>query len=285
LGGTSHTLSFDYDGQLTQITQGQNTTDFAYDALGRRFSRTAGGTTTQFVSAGSAIVAEKQGGTYTAAYTFGDDLLRKDGEYPMYDGHGTERTICNSSQTVTGTANYEGFGQTLGTTGSSSNPYMYAGNWGYRTDGDAGLMHVGARYYDPQVGRFITRDSMLGQHPYLYCEHEPVGFVDPSGNDPTPWQKFWRTVRIAIMWSREPDPIVVKNPPTRPPIVRIVPRPGGPKPPIGGGGGSGGGPGGVITIGIGVGVGADAAHRAIHWRRAIESYLDRDGNWSESGGF
>ncbi|MCX6359193.1 MAG: hypothetical protein NT029_05285, partial [Armatimonadetes bacterium] len=49
LGGTAYTLSYDYDGQLTQITQGQTTTDFAYDALGRRFSRTAGGTTTEFV--------------------------------------------------------------------------------------------------------------------------------------------------------------------------------------------------------------------------------------------
>jgi RHS repeat-associated protein len=59
---------------------------------------------------------------------------------------------------------------------------MYAGDWGYRNDGDAGLMHVGARYYDAQVGRFITRDTVLSEHPYLYCEHEPVNGVDPSGH-------------------------------------------------------------------------------------------------------
>ena len=47
--------------------------------------------------------------------------------------------------------------------------------------GDAGLLHVGARYYDPQVGRFISRDPVLSEHPYLYCEHEPVMRVDPSG--------------------------------------------------------------------------------------------------------
>jgi len=51
--GTIHTLSYDYEGQLTQITQGQNTTDFVYDALGRRYSRTAGGTTTVFFYAGN----------------------------------------------------------------------------------------------------------------------------------------------------------------------------------------------------------------------------------------
>lgn len=36
---------------------------------------------------------------------------------------------------------------------------MFAATSGYRSDGDAGVMHVGARYYDPQVGRFITRDT------------------------------------------------------------------------------------------------------------------------------
>jgi len=41
---------------------------------------------------------------------------------------------------------------------------------------------VGARYYDPQVGRFISRDTVLSEHPYLYCEHEPVMRVDPSGH-------------------------------------------------------------------------------------------------------
>jgi hypothetical protein len=42
-------------------------------------------------------------------------------------------------------------------------------------------LHVGARYYDPQVGRFLSRDAVLSEHPYLYCEHEPVNVVDPSG--------------------------------------------------------------------------------------------------------
>jgi RHS repeat-associated protein len=182
LGGTATSLSYDYDGQLTQITQGQTSTDFAYDALGRRFSRTAGGATTEFVYGAGGMALEKQGGTYTQACSVGNGLLRRGSEYPLFDGHGSERTVTNSSQTVTGSVNFEAFGQVAGSSGSSASPYMYAGDWGYRTDGDAGLMHVGARYYDAQVGRFITRDTVLSEHPYLYCEHEPVGFVDPSGH-------------------------------------------------------------------------------------------------------
>lgn len=41
---------------------------------------------------------------------------------------------------------------------------------------------MGARYYDAQVGRFITRDTYLNQHPYLYCDHDPVNHVDPTGH-------------------------------------------------------------------------------------------------------
>jgi hypothetical protein len=44
----------------------------------------------------------------------------------MFDGLGSEWTVTNSSQTVTGTATYEGFGQTVATTGSNTDPYMFA---------------------------------------------------------------------------------------------------------------------------------------------------------------
>jgi RHS repeat-associated protein len=179
LSGTAYTLAYDYEGQLTSITQGGNTISFAYDALGRRFSRTADGTTTRFLP-----LLEKQGATTTATYTSGNDLIRKDGETFLYDGLGSSRQSTNSSQTVTSSRTYEGFGQTVASSGTSSSPYQFAGTWGYRNDGDAGLMHVGARYYDAQVGRFVTRDTELDQHPYLYCEHDPVNFVDPDGHNP-----------------------------------------------------------------------------------------------------
>ncbi len=126
------------------------------------------------------------GDTVTSVYTYANALDRKDTEYPMFDGLGSERTVTSSSQTVTGTINHDAFGLTVNTTGSSTNPYKFAANSGYRDDGDAGLSHVGARYYDPQVGRFTTRDTELDQHPYAYCEHDPVNSVDPDGHIPVP---------------------------------------------------------------------------------------------------
>ncbi len=132
-------------------------------------------------SGAGGMALEKQCGSFTQAYSVGNGLLRRGSEYPLFDGHGSERTVTNSSQTVTGSVNFEAFGQVAGSSGSSTSPYMYAGDWGYRNDGDAGLMHVGARYYDAQVGRFITRDTVLSEHPYLYCEHEPANFADDDG--------------------------------------------------------------------------------------------------------
>ena len=119
LSGTAYTEAFDYDGELTSITQGSTVVSFAYDALGRRVSRTSGGVTNSFLYDGDAVLLEKQGSTTTATYTYSNGLIRKDGETPLFDGLGSERTVTNSSQTVTGTATYEGFGQTVAQPGAS----------------------------------------------------------------------------------------------------------------------------------------------------------------------
>jgi RHS repeat-associated protein len=84
---------------------------------------------------------------------------------------------------VTFTETPDAFGNSVASTGSTSSKYGFVAKSGYRTDGDAGLMKVGARYYDSQVGSFTTRDTFLDQKPYLYCEHDPVNFVDPSGHE------------------------------------------------------------------------------------------------------
>ncbi|MDE2125762.1 MAG: hypothetical protein KGJ62_04165 [Armatimonadetes bacterium] len=198
LAGTAYTLAFDYDGQLKSITQGTAVTGFGYDALGRRVSRTASGTTTSTQYAGGAPVTEMQGSSFTAAYTVGNDLLRRNGEYPAFDGLGSARAETNSSGTATATQDFDAFGNSIASSGSTSSPYNFAGDWAYQSNGDAGLQHVGARYYDPQVGRFASRDSMLDQMPYAYCGGEPNDFVDPEGDKPSWWQKLKAAVGIAI---------------------------------------------------------------------------------------
>jgi RHS repeat-associated protein len=132
---------------------------------------------------GERLLVETHGST-VYSYTYGNALLRMNGEYSLYDGMGSARAVTDASQAVTRTMSYYAFGQLATTSGSSSTPYTFGATSGYRGDGDAGLTLVGARYYDSQVGRFVTRDTELDQKPYLYCEHDPINHLDPSGHKP-----------------------------------------------------------------------------------------------------
>ncbi len=130
------------------------------------------------------VLLEKQGSTTTASYTYGSSLINRGTETMLFDGHGDLRTVTNSSQTVTATGNFDAYGNSVGGTGSSSTPYQFGAASGYRNDGDAGLLHIGARWYDPGIGRWISRDPDLTQPAYLYCGSNPVGELDPDGRNP-----------------------------------------------------------------------------------------------------
>ncbi len=98
-------------------------------------------------------------------------------------------------------AAYYGFGQTIASGGSTGNHYQWGASSGYRSDGfgpadAAPLQKVGARYYDPELGVFLTRDTVLSQKPYAYCDGDPVNFSDPSGHLKIPdWlKKLWQNI-------------------------------------------------------------------------------------------
>jgi RHS repeat-associated protein len=48
-------------------------------------------------------------------------------------------------------------------------------------DADTGLYYLRARYYDPDIGRFLTQDPVPAVNLYAYVGNNPVNFVDPSG--------------------------------------------------------------------------------------------------------
>jgi RHS repeat-associated protein len=48
--------------------------------------------------------------------------------------------------------------------GNNPTPYGYKGQWGYYTDGETRLLLLTHRYFDPAMGRFVTR----------YCIHYPL---------------------------------------------------------------------------------------------------------------
>jgi len=71
--------------------------------------------------------------------------------------------------------------------GTHQGPFGYGGPYGYQTDPDTGLMLLGHRFYDPSVGRFLTRDPIKdGRNWYGYGGGygNPVNSVDPDGLHP-----------------------------------------------------------------------------------------------------
>jgi len=76
---------------------------------------------------------------------------------------------------------------------SSKNRFRFTG---YIFDKETGLYHARARYFDPQLGKFLTQGSYLGAidsppslHRYLYASNNPTRYVDLTGRAFTEAQK------------------------------------------------------------------------------------------------
>jgi RHS repeat-associated protein len=79
---------------------------------------------------------------------------------------------------------YELFGNMTVTSGSSTNSYEYTG----RENDGTGLYFNRARYYNPQLQRFISEDPIQfgsgDTNLYAYVGNDPTSLTDPNGNCP-----------------------------------------------------------------------------------------------------
>ena len=199
VGGTSTTTySYDWADQLTGITYPDATTAaFAYGPVGERVSKTESGTTLYYWHDGVRVILEGtfSGATWTqnAQYTVEGDSyydplisMRRGGatSHYLYDQIGSTRKLINSGETVTDTYQYEAFGNLKSSTGSTTNPYQYVGSLGYHKDPTSELLHLGARYCDPVLGRFLQSDVVPVAGIYAYASNSPLTAVDANGAKP-----------------------------------------------------------------------------------------------------
>ncbi len=186
---SAQTYTFDVRHHLASIQQGGSTVaSFAYDTLGRRTSKTVNGTTTTYLYDGKNSVQEAQGSTVTTLLTgLGiDERFARDEtagrRYFLTDALGSTVALADANGVVQQTYAYEPYGE-VSTTGSSSNPYQYTG----RENDGTGLYYYRARYYSPNLKRFISEDpigSAGGLNGYAYVFDAPTIDTDPSGNCP-----------------------------------------------------------------------------------------------------
>ncbi|MFF2189911.1 RHS repeat-associated core domain-containing protein [Streptomyces sp. NPDC058155] len=99
--------------------------------------------------------------------------------YYLTDATGNVLGLVNDTGTRTHTYAYSPTGAPRTTpTETVVQPYRYAGAYADPT----GLYKMGARYYDPSLGRFTQPDpSGQEQNPYLYAGGDPINNTDPTG--------------------------------------------------------------------------------------------------------
>lgn len=179
--------------QLTETLTKNYKVSFTYDAEGLRTGKTVNGEKTIYVWDGEQVVMElSKGGAVQKRYIRGNDLVYADkGEntektYYVTDMHGNVVQLLDESGNVTKTYEYDSFGNEVKPEKKDENPYRYCGEY---YDKETEEVYLRARYYEPGVGRFITRDTYTGEsdeplslHLYTYCANDGVNYVDCDGN-------------------------------------------------------------------------------------------------------
>jgi RHS repeat-associated protein len=156
--------------------------------------------------------------TETSRYLFGlgahaQDTLGQSGSTVFLHGDliGSTMLTVDAAGQVVETPVYTAFGEPVsgGVVGQPPSAavtrYGYAGSWGYESGlltvqgantslPPITLQHVGERWYQPAIGRFVQRDPIGirgGKNLYAYCANEPLGGIDPTGlagaRDPFPY--------------------------------------------------------------------------------------------------
>lgn len=162
---------------------------YSYYADGLRKSKTVQNQTTSFYYHGDDIINEAIAGQLTATNlkTYGMMGRITPNGYRSYvkDGHGDVVKMLNAQGTQVASYQYEGYGLLTSKTGAEANPFRYSGEY---FDEETGFIYLRARYYNPEIMRFITEDTYVGvltnplsQNRYSYCEGNPVNFADPTG--------------------------------------------------------------------------------------------------------
>jgi RHS repeat-associated protein len=191
--------------QLVSVSQGsgpqslQVVAQYSYDAQGNRSSRTVPAmgsepaAITRYTTDNSFLYGQtleestvKGASKASVQYVWGTELhysSQTSGITTLLaDGQGTVQAQITSEQ-IERTAGFDAFGVS---NGEQTSGYGYTGEY---FDGVIGLQFNRARWYDPEIGRFISADTYTGAparpltlNRYIYADADPVNKLDRSGN-------------------------------------------------------------------------------------------------------
>jgi len=184
----AHSYTWDARNRLTKIDNGTSAS-FGYDSFGRRQNKVVSGTLTSFLYDGANAVQELIGGTNTANSLVGgvDEIFQRTDSGGalsfLTDALGNSVALTDSAGAVRTSYAFEPFGNTTISGGANSNTFAFTGR--EFDSGNLSLYFYRARYYNPQLARFISEDPLgfrsNSVNFYEYAYDSPQKYVDPSG--------------------------------------------------------------------------------------------------------
>jgi RHS repeat-associated protein len=162
---------------------------FKYDPFGRRIYKSSSATTSVYAYDGDNLIEESNSsGTAIARYSQGLNIdeplaMLRSATTSFYDadGLGSITSLSSNAGALAQTYTFDSFGKQTNSSGSLTNSFQYTGR---EFDPETSLYHYRARYYDPNIGRFLSEDPVGfggGTNFYSYVLNNPVLFNDPYG--------------------------------------------------------------------------------------------------------
>lgn len=196
-GTVTRSFNYDFEDRLVGSTDGATGAQYVYNGDGARLAKTINGATTRFVidptSRLQRVLAETDvSGTITNYYTHGFGMIAQitpTAAYYQYhfDVRGSTVGITNSTENLVNRYSYDPFGVVTSSAEQITNPFLYMGQHGVTSE-PFGLLFASRRFYNPMLGRFLTKDPVEGVlgnpqtfNEYIYSLNNPVKLMDPSG--------------------------------------------------------------------------------------------------------
>ena len=189
---------------------------YTYNANGIRTSKVVNGVATYFTLDGYTIDAETCGST-TVDYVYDSNgapvymTLNGTTYYYQKNLQGDIIGIVDSDNVEVVTYSYDAWGKLLSISGPLASTVGEANHLryrGYYYDTESGLYYLQSRYYDPEIGKFISKDDPAlheGQtgvtaNLYAYCNNNPIMYSDRTGHFGTPIQWAMAAVGAIAGW-------------------------------------------------------------------------------------
>jgi len=189
------TYTWNGEGKLTTMAKTGTSISFTYNDDGIRTSTTVNGVTTTYTLDGDKVVTETTG-SQVLDYTYDSNdnivMMTVGGQNYFYKRNiqNDVTDLLDSDMNVVASYTYDTWGKLISVTGNTTlgnlNPYRYRG---YRYDAETGMYYLQSRYYEPELGRFISPDSIedtgyrpWGKNKFAYCNNNPVMYIDPTGH-------------------------------------------------------------------------------------------------------